>query len=88
MLTVVESTTGRKGTGKLFELDKVARAGALRRLMATPETEVADYVVRQSGIKTTAEGPRALVPRQRKLTFGVGVGTLELRAPRVTRSPA
>jgi putative transposase len=84
MLKVMEKGASREASRDLFELDEIALAGARRMLMAALKTEAADYVERH-GDERDAEG-RALVvhngrSKGRKLTLGVG--TVELKAPRV-----
>ena len=84
MLTVMEKEALREARWDLLELDEIVLAGARRMLMAALKTEAADYVERHRD-ERDAEG-RALVVHNgrsqgRKLTLGVG--TVELKAPRV-----
>src|SRR5271167_1381069 len=84
MLKVVENEALREASWDLFELDKIALAGARGMLIAALKMEAADYVERHRD-ELDAEG-RALVVHNgkgqaRKLTLGAG--TVELKAPRV-----
>jgi putative transposase len=84
MLKVVENGALREAGWDLFELDKIALAGARAMLIAALKMEAADYVERH-GDERDAEG-RALVvhngrSKGRKLTLGAG--TVELKVPRV-----
>ena len=84
MLKVVENGSLREAGWDLFELDKIALAGARGMLIAALKMEAADYVERH-GDQRDAEG-RALVvhngrSKGRKLTLGAG--TVELKPPRV-----
>src|SRR5271167_668134 len=84
MLKVVENGSLREASWDLFELDKIALAGARGMLIAALKMEAADYVERH-GDERDAEG-RALVvhngrSKGRKMTLGEG--TMELKAPRV-----
>jgi transposase-like protein len=84
MLKVVENGALREASRDLFELDKIALAGARGTPIAALKMEAADYVERH-GDARDAEG-RALVVRNgrskgRKPTLGAG--TVELKAPRV-----
>jgi putative transposase len=84
MLKVVENGSLREASWDLFELDKIALAGARGMLIAALRMEAADYVERHRD-ERDAEG-RALVVhngrgQRRKLTLGAG--TVELKAPRV-----
>ena len=84
MLKVVEKQDDREAGEELLLLDEIARAGARRMLIEALRTETDDYIERHRGERD--EHGRALVVRNgqaqpRKLTLGVG--TVELRAPRV-----
>ena len=84
MLKVVENGVLREAREELSELDKIARAGARRMLIAALATEAADYVERHHHERD--ESGRALVVHNgkgqaRKLTLGAG--TVELKTPRV-----
>src|SRR5450755_2798259 len=84
MLKVVENGSLREAGWDLFELDKIALAGARWMLITALKTEAADYVERH-GDERDAEG-RALVvhngrSKGRKLTMGAG--TVDLKPPRV-----
>jgi putative transposase len=84
MLKVVENGALREAGWDLFELDKIALAGARAMLIAALKMEAADYVERHAD-ERDAEG-RALVvhngrSKERKLTLGAG--TVELKVPRV-----
>ncbi len=83
MLKVVENGTLREASWDLFELDKIALAGARGMLIAALKMEAADYVERHGDERDSAG--RALVvhngrSKGRKLTLGAG--TVELKAPR------
>src|SRR5271169_2206904 len=62
MLKVMEKGALREAGRDLFELDEIALAGARRMLMATLDTEAADYVERHRD-ERDADG-RALVETQ------------------------
>jgi putative transposase len=84
MLKVMEKEALRKSSRDLFELDKIALAGARRMLMAALTTEAADYMERHRHERDAED--RALVvhngrSKERKLTLGAG--TVEPKAPRV-----
>src|SRR5450755_466521 len=79
MLKVVENGSLREAGWDLFELDKIALAGARWMLITALKTEAADYVERH-GDERDAEG-RALVvhngrSKGRKLTMGAGTWIL------------
>jgi transposase-like protein len=84
MLKVVEKQDAREASEELLLLDEIAREGARRMLIQALRAEADDYVERHRGERD--EHGRALVVRNgqaqpRKLTLGVG--TVELKAPRV-----
>jgi len=84
MLRVVEKPGTREEGEEKQDLDELAREGARRMLMAALEAEVASYV--EAHEQERDEGGLALVVRNgkaraRKVTLGVG--TIEVRAPRV-----
>ena len=84
MLKVVEKQDAREASEELLLLDEIAREGARRMLIQALRAEADDYVERHRGERD--EHGRALVVRDgraqpRKLTLGVG--TVELKAPRV-----
>ena len=84
MLKVVEKQDAREASEGLLPLDEIAPEGARRMLIEAFKAEADDYVERHRGERD--EHGRALVVRNgraqpRKLTLGVG--TVELMAPRV-----
>ncbi len=84
MLKVVEKQDAREASEELLLLDEIAREGARRMLIQALRAEADDYVERHRDERD--EHGRALVVRSgraqpRKLTLGVG--TVELKAPRV-----
>jgi transposase-like protein len=84
MLRVVDEPGTREEGNDGRDLDELAREGARRMLMSALEAEVASYV--EAHDKERDERGLALVVRNgkaraRKLTLGVG--TIEVRAPRV-----
>src|SRR6266852_7189972 len=84
ILKVVEKQDAREASEELLLLDEIAREGARRMLIQALRAEADDYVERHRGERD--EHGRALVVRSgrahpRKLTLGVG--TVELKAPRV-----
>jgi transposase-like protein len=84
MLRVVEKPDTREEGEEKQDLDELAREGARRMLMTALEAEVAWYV--EAHEQERDEGGLALVVRNGKARVRrvtLGVGTIEVRAPRV-----
>ena len=84
MLKVIESTADGKCEEPGRMLDRIAREGARRMLAKAMEAEAASYI--EEHHQERDEGGRALVVRNgraRPRRVTLGVGTVQVRAPRI-----